>query len=220
MKYVFVIVGVGGTGSLLARDIPKLLIRTMHRMVIIDGDIVEEKNMVRQSYQKHDVGENKALALSKKINTFYGNICEAIDKYVTKDEIVSFLKKYEEFIPVLVGCVDNDKTRALLEGTYRKLKRCIYLDSANSEFEGNVYVKAKLGEREIGKMRSEIYPLSDDRHPADKSCEAQAAEGNTQFLVTNLRMATVLLEHVSSIVHGTVKEGVTIVKRFEEVHFQ
>ena len=78
MKYLFVIVGVGGTGSLLARDIPKLLIDTPHRMTIIDGDTVEEKNMVRQSYQKHDINENKALALSKKINTFYGNICEAV----------------------------------------------------------------------------------------------------------------------------------------------
>ena len=43
MKYLFVIVGVGGTGSLLARDIPKLLIDTPHRMTIIDGDTVEEK---------------------------------------------------------------------------------------------------------------------------------------------------------------------------------
>lgn len=219
MKHVFVIVGVGGTGSLLARDIPKLLINTPHRMVIIDGDTVEEKNMVRQSYQKHDINENKALALSKKINTFYGNICEAIDKYVTKDEITSFLQKYKDFVPVLVGCVDNDKTRLLLESTYRKLDKCIYLDSANSEYEGNVYVKAKLKSNEVGALRSDCYKLSNDQHPADKSCEAQAAIGNTQYLVTNLRMATVLLEHISSIVHGEVKEGVTIVKRFEEIHY-
>ena len=105
------------------RDIPKLLIDTPHRMVIIDGDTVEEKNMVRQSYQKHDINQNKALALSKKINTFYGNICEAVDKYVTKDEIISFLRKYKDFVPVLVGCVDTDKTRLLLEA-HRKLDYC------------------------------------------------------------------------------------------------
>ena len=155
MKNLFVIVGVGGTGSLLARDIPKLLINTPHYMAIIDGDTVEEKNMVRQSYQKHDINENKALALSKKINTFYGNICEAVDKYVTKDEIISFLHKYKDFVPVLVGCVDNDKTRLLLENTYRKLDKCIYLDSANSEYEGNVYVKAKLNGNEVGALRSD-----------------------------------------------------------------
>ncbi len=219
MNCIFVIVGVGGTGSLLARDIPKLIIQTSHCMAVIDGDRVEEKNMVRQSYQKHDISENKASALSKKINTFYGNICEAIDKYVTKDEIITFLQKYKYHVPVLVGCVDNDKTRHLLEETYHKLDQCIYLDSANSEYDGNVYVKAKLNNNEIGVLRSECYKLSDDLHPSDRSCEEQAAIGNTQYFVTNLRMATVLLEHISAIVHGEVKEGVTIVKRFEEIHY-
>ena len=219
MKCVFIIVGVGGTGSLLARDIPKLIIKLPHKMVLIDGDVVEEKNMVRQSYQQHDIGENKALALSTKINTFYGNICEAIDKYVTNKEIVELVKSYDGYIPVLIGCVDNDKTRMLLEQTYHDLNDCIYLDSANSEYDGNVYIKAKIQGNETGVLRSEKYNLSQDIHPADKSCEAQAAEGNTQYLVTNLKMATTLMEHVSMIVHGSVKEGVTIVKRFEEVHY-
>lgn len=43
IKYVFIIVGAGGTGSLLARDLPKLLIGTEHKIVIVDGDHVEEK---------------------------------------------------------------------------------------------------------------------------------------------------------------------------------
>lgn len=219
MKYLFIIVGVGGTGSLLARDIPKLIIGQPHKIVLIDGDVVEEKNMVRQSYQKHDIGENKANALSKKINTFYGCICEAIDKYVTNKEILEYIKKYNGYIPVLIGCVDNDKTRVLLESTYHDLNNCIYLDSANSEYDGNIYIKAKINNNEIGVLRSEKYKLIDDLHPADKSCELQAAEGNTQYLVTNLRMASALLEHVSAIVHGDVKEGVTIVKRFEEIHY-
>ncbi len=99
MKYLFVIVGVGGTGSLLARDIPKLIYQLSSKMLLIDGDIVEEKNMIRQSYQRHDINENKAIALSRKINTFYGNICEAYDKYVTKDEIIALSDKYSEYVP-------------------------------------------------------------------------------------------------------------------------
>ena len=49
VKYTFYIVGVGGTGSLFARDLPQLLIGTNHRMVLIDGDIVAKKNVARQS---------------------------------------------------------------------------------------------------------------------------------------------------------------------------
>ena len=219
MKYLFVIVGVGGTGSLLARDIPKLIYQLSSKMLLIDGDIVEEKNMIRQSYQRHDINENKAIALSRKINTFYGNICEAYDKYVTKDEIIALLDKYSEYVPVLIGCVDNDKTRALLEATFKKLPQCVYIDSANSEFEGNVFVTLKENERRIGKLRSESYELSNDLHPSEKSCEAQAAEGNTQFLVTNLKMATVIIEHISAILHGKIEAGVDVVRRFEEIHY-
>lgn len=220
MKYVYVVVGVGGTGSLLARDLPKLMIGTMNKMILIDGDIVELKNMKRQSYQKHDIGLNKAVALSKKINTFYGSICDCIDAYVTKDEIIHRITHdYKGFIPVLIGCVDNDNTRALLENTFDQLKECIYLDSANSEYEGNVYVCAKIKNMKKGKLRSDVYELTEDIHPCEKSCQEQTANGNTQFLVTNMKMATVLFEHINSILINDVRIGVTNVKRFETIHY-
>ncbi len=220
MKYVFVIVGVGGTGSLLARDIPKLVLNQEHQILLVDGDRVEAKNMVRQSYQEHDINENKAIALARKINAFYGNRCGVIDKYVTKDEILLKLRKqYPTFLPVLIGCVDNDKTREILEHTFHQLDRCVYIDSANSEYEGNVYVVAKEDGQREGRLRSEVYVLDKDIHPTEKSCEAQAAAGNTQYMVTNLKMAMTIIEHVSSILHGEIKEGVTNVRRFEEVHY-
>ncbi|MFR5598913.1 MAG: ThiF family adenylyltransferase, partial [Holdemania filiformis] len=81
MEYLFIIVGVGGTGSLLARDLPKLLIGTNHKMILVDGDRVEKKNMLRQSYQDQDIGENKAVSLAAKINTFYDCQCEAMASY-------------------------------------------------------------------------------------------------------------------------------------------
>ena len=214
MKYVFIVVGVGGTGSLVARDLPKLLIHTNSEMVLIDGDIVEEKNMVRQAYQQHDIGENKANALAKKINTFYGNICESVDHYITKDEILELLKKYEQHIPVLIGCVDNNKTRILLEHTFKQLDECIYIDSANSEYEGDV----KSGQETVGKLRGDAYKFDLDKHPTEKSCEAQAAAGNTQYMVTNLKMANMVIEHISALLHGEIKAGVSVVKRFEAIH--
>lgn len=220
MKYVFIIVGVGGTGSLLARDLPKLMIGTSNKMVIIDGDIVEEKNRKRQSYQKHDVGSNKAIALSAKINSFYGCICEAIDTYVTNDEIKACLKRYDGYIPVIIGCVDNDKSRKIMEGTFNELDKCVYLDSANSEYEGNVYCCVKSDGVKKGPIRSENYKLETDVHPLDKSCQEQASEGNTQFIVTNMKMANVLFEHIYYLLIKKMKVGVTCVGRFKEVHYE
>lgn len=218
-KLVFVIVGVGGTGSLLARDIPKLLIGSDHLMILVDGDRVEKKNMVRQSYQEHDIGEYKSIALASKINAFYGNICEAIASYITKDELIEKLKNsYYDYTPVLLGCVDNDATRKILEYTFNTLDDCIYLDSANEQYEGNVYVAAKSKGIKVGKLRSEVYELAKDRHPNDKSCQ-ELASSNIQFLMTNAKMAICLLEHIAAIVRNELKEGVSIVKRFEQVHY-
>lgn len=49
-RYKFYVIGVGGTGSLLARDLPKLLLGTSHKMMLLDGDTVESKNIERQGY--------------------------------------------------------------------------------------------------------------------------------------------------------------------------
>ena len=100
-RYVFIIVGVGGTGSLLARDLPKLLINTDHKMLLVDGDRVERKNMKRQSYQEQDIGEYKSIALSAKINTFYDTRCEAIGLYLTKNEILEYCNNNYLYTPVL-----------------------------------------------------------------------------------------------------------------------
>lgn len=218
MDYLFIVVGVGGTGSLLARDLPKLLIGTYHKMLLVDGDIVERKNMIRQSYQEQDIGENKAVALAAKINTFYDCQCEVLASYVTKDELIEKIKQFPTYVPVLIGCVDNDATRKILESTFHKLSQAIYLDSANFEFQGNIYTAAKNEDEIVGVLRGQTYRLESDIHPADKSCQEQVAEGNTQYLITNLKMAMCLLEHCHALITGKMKVGVTYAERFGEVH--
>lgn len=222
-KKLFIIIGVGGTGSLIARDIPKLIIGSFSKMMIVDGDRVEEKNMKRQSYQEQDIGENKAIALSKKINSLYGPVCYFYEKYITDDELYYKIKKETDsfgLLPVMIGCVDNDSTRILLEKTFKKLENAVYIDSANSEYDGNVYVSVKLNEKINGPLRGDTYVLENENHPLDKSCMEQAASGNTQYLVTNLKMATAIFEHCNSIMMNIVETGVTHVRRFETVHYE
>lgn len=220
IKYVFIIVGAGGTGSLLARDLPKLLIGTEHKIVIVDGDHVEEKNMKRQSYQMQDIGEYKSIALSSKINTFYDTKCEALGMYLTKDEIFEYCENNFMYIPVIIGCVDNDATRKILEETFMRLDDCYYLDSANGEYEGNIYIAMKKDDKCRGVLRSSVYELSNDLHPLDESCEQQASKGNVQFLVTNAKMSIYLLEHCNALLNFELKGGVQYVKRFNSVFYE
>lgn len=220
-KFIFYIIGVGGTGSLLARDLPQLLIGTKHRMMLIDGDVVERKNVVRQSFQTQDIGWNKAIALARKINTFYDIKCLAYDRYIDADSLVKLIgEKPVGMTPIIIGCVDNDATREQLEKVTERLSEAVYIDSANSAYSGNVYVTAISNERHYGSFRSEVYPLAHDKSPLEMSCEEQAAAGNLQYMVTNARMAVCLLEHCFNLISDEpVMVGVTKIDRFTEIHY-
>lgn len=220
-KFIFYIIGVGGTGSLLARDLPQLLIGTKHRMMLIDGDVVERKNVVRQSFQTQDIGWNKAIALARKINTFYDIKCLAYDRYIDADSLVKLIgEKPVGMTPIIIGCVDNDATREQLEKAAERLSEAVYIDSANSAYSGNVYVTAISNERHYGSFRSEVYPLARDKSPLEMSCEEQAAAGNLQYMVTNARMAVCLLEHCFNLISDEpVMVGVTKIDRFTEIHY-
>lgn len=220
-KLFFYIIGVGGTGSLLARDLPQLLIGTKHRMMLIDGDVVERKNIVRQSFQTQDIGWNKAIALAKKINTFYEINCLAHDKYIDADSLVKLINDGPgDMTPVILGCVDNDNTREQMERAASQIRSAIYIDSANSAYSGNVYVSAVNGDKRYGKFRSEVYPLEKDKNPLDISCQEQTAAGNLQYLVTNAKMAVCMLEHCFNLISDEpLMVGVTSIDRFKEIHY-
>ena len=105
MKYMFYVIGVGGTGSLLARDLPKLLTDTRNRMCLVDGDMVEKKNIVRQGYQRQDVGDNKAVALSRKINSLYDTNCIFMDQYINNENLINLMKSYKAYTPCFFDTV-------------------------------------------------------------------------------------------------------------------
>ena len=220
--YCFYIVGCGGTGSLLARDLPQLLIQYRnHNMCLIDGDVVERKNLVRQRFQEFDVGWNKAIALARKINSFYPIDCDVMDLYVTDNELLEKIERSSK-IPVIIGCVDNDATRRILEDTFRKINTGVYIDSANSAYSGNVFACAKSKGKYHGKTRRQARQLGkSDRNPAELSCVERAANGELQYFVTNAKMAICLLEHCFSLVQAgdPFMTGVTKIDRFEEIHY-
>lgn len=221
-EYCFYIVGVGGTGSLLARDLPQLLISyRQHEMCLIDGDTVEKKNLTRQRFQPDDVGCNKAVAMAKKINSFYPIVCDAMDQYISDRELLAKIRKSEK-IPVIIGCVDNDATRRLLEKTFQKLETAVYIDSANSAYSGNVFACAKHNGTCYGKTRGQVRQLGHkDRNPAEMSCIDRTGSGELQYFVTNAKMAVCILEHCFSLIQAgdPVMTGVTKVDRFEEIHY-
>ena len=49
-------------------------------VIICDGDVVEEKNLVRQNFTPADQGENKARVLAERYSTVFGMAAVDVDQ--------------------------------------------------------------------------------------------------------------------------------------------
>ena len=79
------IVGVGGTGSTIAMNLPYLdqAMRVWGHangldVTMMDADTVSATNCVRQPFSASDIGQNKATVLINRINIFWGTKWAAI----------------------------------------------------------------------------------------------------------------------------------------------
>lgn len=122
-----VMLGAGGTGGYVAPYLFRLLhmLDRPARFVICDGDIVELKNLDRQNFVPADLGENKARILAERYSTVLGMETEYVPNFIeTLPELMAliapnlwetdgFRNRYAAEMVILLGCVDNNRTRQL-----------------------------------------------------------------------------------------------------------
>jgi len=148
-------IGCGGTGGWLAPLVAKLIRNITSRnnqcefsYTLIDNDIVEQRNILRQNFLERDIGKSKVLALANRY------ILELEKNLNLLDEKINSTKKLNEIIKpdtstdtnlqrliILLGCVDNNSTRRLLYKYMNNLPlniSCIYIDSGNDLNKGQV----------------------------------------------------------------------------------
>ena len=141
-----VIVGAGGTGSYVIEDIVNYYntLDEKNHIVVVDGDVVEEKNLLRQGFLKLDLGKSKAESLVSRYqkiarenvtieakNYFIGSVKDVVD-IVTEDN-------YQ--MVTIVSCVDNNVARLRLTfAMYAVQEFCkvnvSLIDSGNEEWHG------------------------------------------------------------------------------------
>jgi PRTRC genetic system ThiF family protein len=139
-----VVLGAGGTGSHVIPDLARLLADqktkgiAQPRMVIIDGDSIETKNLARQNFISADVGKNKAEVMANRYAAAFGLVVEHLPKYVESvEELSEICKLHYRHVTVIFSCVDNVKSRDLI----RKLKglgEVVWIDCGNEESSGQV----------------------------------------------------------------------------------
>ena len=211
--------GAGGTGGHAAPHLYRLLysLDRPARLIICDGDIVEANNLVRQNFSPADLGQNKAQVLAERYASVFGMSAEYVPEFIESlDSLMTLLtpgeweldehsyKRTPEMV-ILLGCVDNNRSRQLCHQAFYQSKDLIYIDSGNGEFSGQVVCGVRRKGFTVFKPVGGVHPamLKDkDLFPSELSCAA-AVHADPQSMAANITAATAMVDMVYNILtHG------------------
>ena len=186
-----VMLGAGGTGGYVAPYLFRLLhmLDRPARFIICDGDLVEAKNLDRQNFVEADLGENKARVLSERYSAVLGMETEYVPNFIeTLPELMTLIepgewetdgyprRKVREMV-LLLGCVDNNRTRQLCHEAFKKSLDLIYIDSGNGSYTGQVVCGVRKNGRTVRKPRGKQHEKSDSRCPGLCGRHEQGQQG-------------------------------------------
>ena len=210
-----VMLGAGGTGGHIAPHLYRLLysLERPVRFIICDGDVVEEKNLVRQNFIPADLGENKAKVLAERYSTVFGMETEYVPDFIESEDRLKKLiepqiwsrgtysnQTVSEQV-ILIGAVDNNRSRQLCHKVFYAAKDLVYIDSGNGKNTGQVVCGIRSGGRTFYRPVGKVYPdvLTDtDKFPTELSC-AEASVSAPQSITANVTAATVVVDMIYNI---------------------
>jgi PRTRC genetic system ThiF family protein len=199
-----VMLGAGGTGGHIAPHLYRLL-HTLDRpaqVMIADGDIVEEKNLVRQNFIASDLGRNKAQVLAERYASAFGMETLYLPEFIEDEErLVKLVKTGTERLSILIGAVDNNRSRQLCHVVFKQSDNLIYIDSGNGEYTGQIVCGIKRSGRTYYKPLGDLYPnvlVDTDKFPTELSC-AEASVSAPQSIVANIMASTVVVAYLYNI---------------------
>lgn len=127
------IVGAGGLGSAV---ISYLAAAGVGRLGIVDGDLVEDSNLQRQTIHAGKVGENKAESAAEFVERLNTDVVVDIYPYDLNERNAERIARSYD---VIVGCPDNVETRYTINDVALKLKKP-FVHAAIYGWEGEVGV--------------------------------------------------------------------------------
>lgn len=207
MGFALVVLGAGGTGTYFLKEFSRFIHGTkmedsFDKMIIFDGDSVEEKNLSRQCFIKEDVGRNKAVVMAEALNDAYGLCYKACPSYLT--EVSQLTNVIGQKTPVIISCVDNHACRLLLEEFFNASKNCVYFDAANEFDTGEVVYSFKKNGTISGPLRSYYFPdIKENKGKArvEMSCE-ELNNVSPQHIFTNMFAGNLLCSGMANLLNG------------------
>lgn len=196
------IIGAGGTGGYIIPNLYRIAYATRrkYKILIADGDIVEKKNLVRQNFSNYDIGSNKAEAMAERYSEVFGIETEYVPEYIEDEDMLCELltqkNEKEEWhikpLYIIIGAVDNNRSRVMCHNVFNKLRDVIYIDSGNGEYTGQVVCGMKENGKVITPPVADVFPdiLEDtEKFPSELSC-AERSVSAPQSIAANIFAST------------------------------
>lgn len=186
------IVGTGGSASYLL----PLLLRAfnINRLTLYDEDILEERNLERQLFDRRQVGSNKAEALSTTLQAK-----KWVKKVVIKKQWFTSATAIPADESVIFSCADNHVARkAVLEAVDRMAESESPLDVTksplaiilgNDYYDAEAYIYFAMWKSGIYDPRITFPEILTDKSGDPASCQGLEQVANPQLALANARSA-------------------------------
>ncbi len=152
--------GCGGTGGWFIPKLAKVLndaalkgkIKNKITLVLCDGGIVEQKNLIRQNFIQKDIGHNKAKILAARYAILFPDIVDIVyvDKYLANNAIIQTYPEIlrSKFIDIkdidngfnnalVFNFVDNAISRRVIHSYFGQLSSLV-IDVGNNLYNGQL----------------------------------------------------------------------------------
>jgi len=221
MKSRILVVGCGGTGSLVAEGLCRLLINSDVPLLLIDHDRVEPHNLIRQQFFSGDVGKFKSQALAERLSRQYGrSIAYSVYPYthdLISEDLGGGLRSFAAQ-GIIIGCVDNVAARRSIAEKWGYGNW--WIDAGNGYSSGQILIgNTSVVEQLEGGFNREwqevnALPIPTLQLPSllapptievkDAMDCAEAVTAEEQSPVINQAMATLVLEFMHRLLQGTL----------------
>lgn len=209
--YEFYLIGTGATGSQLLPMLTQLINNTNDKKVtLIDGDVVESKNLKNQKFLEKDIGFYKAEVLAERYTRVYPNLeLRYMTNYITDESsFLNILGGDHDKIKVIIACVDNVETRKViceaLSNSKNNNLEYIYIDSGNGTIarNGQIVVQSNINSFNCSKLPWDIFPeIKESTQTVTKalSCGNQT-DKNPQNIATNIYSAVNIFMIITNLI--------------------
>lgn len=208
------IIGLGGTGSLLAEPLIRYAVsqEILDKVTFMDGDRYEAGNIGRQSFASAYVGTNKAAYSAIKFGKMFPDYkFDFVDRFIGKADLHEFIKSGASEATFV--CVDNHYFRRIIDEHVCGLRDHLLVVSGNDLMTGQVQTHQRVSGANITKhtvcsKHSEVASASSSEDRSGMSCEqlSQLPSGG-QVIAANMMSATIMLSHFISFVENRTRRA-------------